>query len=78
MQRRSVRMRAKDGGVIPVTGFPWVDDGDKAKEGQRAPTIRARSKHEHLIHHTCIRSRAVVLGLYMHLRSVVIGAVQIK
>ena len=46
-------------------GVPWVDDGDKAKEGQRAPTIIAWSKHEHLIHHTCIRSRAVVSGLYL-------------
>ena len=53
----------KNGGLIPVTGFPHV--GDKAKEGQRAPTIRAWSKHEHLIHHTCIRSRAVVSGLYL-------------
>ena len=59
------RERAKDGGVVPVTGFPRVDDGDKAKEGQRAPTIRAWSKHEHLVHRTCIRSRAVVSGLYL-------------
>ena len=43
--------------MIPATGFPWFADGDKAKEGKHAPTIRARCKHEHLIHHTCIRSR---------------------
>ena len=35
MQRRSVRVRAKDGGALPDTGFPHV--GGKAKEGQRAP-----------------------------------------
>ena len=45
MQKKVWRERAKDDGVIPVTGFPRVDDSDKAKEGQRAPTIRARSKH---------------------------------
>ena len=45
VQNKMWQERAKDGGVIPVTGFPRVDDGDKAKEGQRAPTIRARSKH---------------------------------
>ena len=65
VQNKMWRERVKDGGVIPVTGFPRVDNGDKAKEGQRAPTIRAWSKHEHLIHHTCIRSRAVVSGLYL-------------
>ena len=48
-----------------IPGVPWVDDGDNAKEGQCAPTIRARSKHEHLIHHACIHSRAVVSGLYL-------------
>ena len=64
MQRGSVRnVTCKDGGVPPDTGFPHV--GDKAKEGQRALTIRAWSKHEHLIHHTCIRSWAVVSGLYL-------------
>ena len=52
VQKNVWQERVKDGGVISVTGFPWVDDGDKEKEGQRAPTIRARSKHEHLIHHT--------------------------
>ena len=35
IQRGSVRMRAKDGGALPDTGFPHV--GGKAKEGQRAP-----------------------------------------
>ena len=35
MQRRSMRVRAKDGGALPDTGFPHV--GGKAKEGQRAP-----------------------------------------
>ena len=65
VQNKVWRERSKDGGVITVTGFPRVDDGDKAKEGQHAPTIRARSKHKHLIHHTCIHSRAVVSGLYL-------------
>ena len=32
----------EDGGVLPDTGFPHV--GDKAKEGQRAPTIRTRGE----------------------------------
>ena len=39
VQKKVWREHAKHGGVIPVTGFPRVDDGDKAKEGQRAPTI---------------------------------------
>ena len=65
VQKKVWREHAKDGGVIPVTGFPRVDDGDKAKEGQHAPTIQARSKHEHLIHHTCISPWAVVSGLYL-------------
>ena len=52
VQKEAWRGRAmQDGGVIPVTGFPRFNDGDKAKEGQRAPTIRAWSKNEHLIHH---------------------------
>ena len=56
MQRRNVRMRAKDGGALPDTGFPRVsgketsDNTDKAKEGQRASTIRTRFKQEHLKH----------------------------
>ena len=50
MQRRSVRnVTTRDGGVISDTEFPHV--GGKAKEGRRASTIRARGKHEHLIHH---------------------------
>ena len=50
MQRRSVRnVTSRDGGVISDTEFPHV--GGKAKEGRRASTIQARSKHEHLIHH---------------------------
>ena len=32
----------KDGGVLPDTGFPHV--GDKAKEGQHAPTVRTRGE----------------------------------
>ena len=52
-------------GRSQIPGIPRVDDGDKAKEGQHAPTIWARSKHEHLIHHTCISSRAVVSRLYL-------------
>ena len=62
---------AKDGGVIPVTGFPRVDDGDKAKEGQHAPTIQARRKLEHLIHHKHSFTD-VISGLYIrsvHYRS---------
>ena len=34
--------RAMNGGVLPDTGFPHV--GDKAKEGQRAPTVRTRGE----------------------------------
>ena len=64
MQKKVWRERANDGGVIPVTGFPRVDDGDKAKEGQRAPTIRARSKHEHL-NHRKHSFTDVVSGLYL-------------
>ena len=38
-KRKSDEGVSKYGGVIPVTGFPRFDDGDKAKEGQDAPTI---------------------------------------
>ena len=53
-----------------MVGRSWIpgvprDDGNKAKEGQRAPTIQARRKLEHLIHHTCIHSRAASRGLYL-------------
>ena len=61
MQRGSVRMRAKDGGALPDTGFPHV--GGKAKEGQRAPIVRTRGKTRvHLIQHACVRSRASSQG----------------
>ena len=62
VQKKVWRERAKDGGVIPVTGCPHV--GDKAKEGQRAPKIRARSKHEHL-NHRKHSFTDVVSGLYL-------------
>ena len=32
----------KDGGVLPDTGFPHV--GEKAKEGQHAPTVRTQGE----------------------------------
>ena len=32
----------KDGGVLPITGFPHV--GGKAKEGQHAPIVRPRGE----------------------------------
>ena len=54
---------ARDGGVIPVTGFPRVDGMENEEE--LAMTIRTRCKHEHLIQHTNIRSWAVVSGLYL-------------
>ena len=61
MQRRSVWVRAKDGGVLPDTGFPHV--GGKAKEGQRAPIVKTRGKTRvHLIQHAFIRSRASSRG----------------
>ena len=66
-----------NGGVLPVTRFPRVDDADKAKEGQRALTIRAWSKHEHLIHHTCISSRAVVSAV-IPFGACIIGTDQVR
>ena len=36
---------AKDGGVIPDIGFPWVDV--MANEEELAMTIRTRCTHEH-------------------------------
>ena len=57
MQKEAWRERVmQDGGVIPATGFP--------RDSGMEMTIRTRCKHEHLIQHTCIRSRAVVLGGY--------------
>ena len=50
---------AKDGGVIPVTGFPH--DGGKETRNVQGP-IRTWCKHEHLIQHTRIRSRASSRG----------------
>ena len=35
------------------------------KRGASQATIRTRCTHEHFIQHTCIRSRAVVSGLYL-------------
>ena len=54
----------QDGGVLPTTGFPHV--GDKAKEGQCAPTVSdSRRTRVHLIHHTtCIRFAGHRLGGY--------------
>ena len=52
-------------GCSRIPGVPCVDDGDKEKEGQHAPTIRARSKHKHLIHHTTFDSRASSRWLYL-------------
>ena len=62
MQKKVWRERAKDGGVIPVTGFPRVDDGTKRRKqltftgGYNIQTCNS--------YNTCIRSRAVVLGSY--------------
>ena len=53
----------KDGGVLPITGFPHV--GGKAKEGQRAPnnsdTEQTRAFHTSHMH----SFTAVVPGLYL-------------
>ena len=48
MQRRSVRMCAKDGGALPDTGFPR---GDGMATGNMQETRRAWCKREHFIHH---------------------------
>ena len=48
----------------------------QGKRGQRAPTNRARCKHEHLIHHTCIRSRRSSRGYTFE--ACVIEAVRVK
>ena len=55
--KRKWRERAKDGGVIPVTGFPRVDGG--AKRGKQL-TFTGRYNIQ-----TCIRSREVDSGLYL-------------
>lgn len=46
--------------MIPVTGFTRVD-GMASKE-EHAMTTRTQCKHEHLIQHTCICSRASFRG----------------
>ena len=61
---------AKDGGVIPVTGFPRVDD--MANEGRATTSLGHGANIRFISYNTCIRSWAVVIsGLY--LRSVHFG-----
>ena len=61
----------QDGGVIPDSGFPR--DGGMAKEGHRKDNS-FMVQNSSISYNTCIRSRAVISGLY--LRSVHFGAVQ--
>ena len=65
----------KDGGVLPITGFPHV--GGKAKEGQRAPIVQTRGKTRvHLIQHAFIRSRAPSRGYTFE--ACIIGTDQVR
>ena len=50
MQKKVWRERAKDGGVIPVAGFPQVDDGDKATCTDNSSLEQAQASHTSHMH----------------------------
>ena len=68
------RVSCKDGGVLPITGFPHV--GGKAKEGQRAPN-NSDTEQTRAFHTTRnIRSRASSRGYTFE--ACVVGTDQVR
>ena len=53
---------ARDGGVLPTTGFPR--DGGMANE-ERAKTSLGHGANTSISYNTCIRSTGVISGLYL-------------
>src|SRR4051812_13308280 len=59
VQKEMLRERAKDGGVIPVTGFPWVS----SKRGWPNKQRFDHGENMGISYNTSIHSRTVVLAV---------------